>query len=135
MLIIHFLGLILGMGVGVINFFIGRANQNLTKEERPQFFLRLRVTGYLGLVGIVLLILSGGYLMTPYWSNLSSMPTLMAKLVLVVLLLLVILIMDRKWRNAVKTNGGPDLMALPKLGRIALPLGILIIILAVLTFH
>jgi hypothetical protein len=135
MLIIHFLGLILGMGAGVTNFFVGMTNRDMPKEERPKFFLRLRVSGYLGLAGIILLILSGGYLMTPYWATLTSMPTLMAKLVLVLVLLILILIMDQKWRGAVKNNGGPDLMALPKLGRFALPIGILIIILAVLTFH
>lgn len=135
MLIVHFLGLILGMGAGVSNFFIGMSNRNMPKEERPKFFLRLRVSGYLGLSGIILLILSGGYLMTPYWAALPSMPTLIAKLALVVVLLILILIMDQKWRGAVKNNGGPDLMALPKLGRFALPIGILIIILAVLTFH
>jgi hypothetical protein len=57
------------------------------------------------------------------------------KLILVGLLLIVILIMDRKWNGAVKNNGGPDLLAMPKLGRIALPLGLAIIILAVLIFH
>jgi len=135
MLIIHFLGLILGMGAGVTSFFIGITNQDIPREERPKFFLRLRVTGYLGLTGITLLILSGGYLMTPYWPLLTTMPTLMAKLALVVVLLVIILIMDSKWRGAIKNNGGPDLMALPKLGRFALPIGILIVILAVLTFH
>jgi hypothetical protein len=123
------------MGAGITNFFIGITNQGMPKEDRPRFFLRLRVTGYLGLTGIILLILSGGYLMTPYWATLTAMPTLIAKLSLVVVLLILILIMDSKWRKAVKNNGGPDLMALPKLGRFALPIGLLIIILAVLTFH
>jgi hypothetical protein len=134
-LVIHFLGLILGMGAGFTNFFIGMANKNMNKDEEPKFFLKLRVTGYMGLTGIVLLILSGGYLMTPYWSLLSTMPMLITKLILVGLLLIVILIMDRKWSGAVKNNGGPDLLAMPKLGRIALPLGLAIIILAVLIFH
>jgi hypothetical protein len=123
------------MGAGFTNFFIGMANKNMNKDEAPKFFLKLRVTGYMGLTGIVLLILSGGYLMTPYWSLLSTMPMLITKLILVGLLLIVILIMDRKWSGAVKNNGGPDLLAMPKLGRIALPLGLAIIILAVLIFH
>jgi uncharacterized membrane protein len=63
------------------------------------------------------------------------MPMLIAKLVLVAILIVILFMMDRRWRGAVKNGGGPDLIALPKLGKIALPIGLLIIILAVLAFN
>ena len=135
MLFIHFLGLIMGMGSGFASLFIGTANKNLSKEDRPKFMLRLRALGYMGLIGIVLLIISGGYLTTPYWSNITFMPLFIAKLSLVVVLLVIVLLMDRQWRKAIKNGGGPDLAVIPKLGRLALPVGILILLFAVLQFH
>ena len=135
MLFIHFLGLILGMGAGFASLFIGSTNKNLSGEERPKFMLRLRALGYMGLSGIILLIISGGYLATPYWSVIETMPLFIAKLTLVVVLLTLAILMDRKWRKAIKSGGGPDLQAIPKLGRIALPVGILILLFAVLQFH
>ena len=135
MLFVHFLGLIMGMGAGFASLFIGASNKNLSKEEAPKFMLRLRALGYMGLAGIVLLIISGGFLATPYWSIITTMPLFIAKLTLVVILLTLILLMDRQWRKAVKNEGGPDLQAIPKLGRLAFPVGILILLFAVLQFH
>src|SRR5688500_12347207 len=87
MLFIHFLGLILGLGAGFASLFIGSANKNLSKEERQKFILRLRALGYMGLTGIALLIISGGYLATPYWPVIGTMPLFISKLSLVVVLL------------------------------------------------
>src|SRR6187549_2542351 len=109
MLFIHFLGLIMGIGSGFATLFIGNYNKDLTKEDAPKFMLRLRALGYMGLTGLILLIISGGYLATPYWSAISSMPWFIAKLSLVVVLLIIVLMIDRRWRSAVKNNGGPDL--------------------------
>jgi hypothetical protein len=135
MLFIHFLGLILGMGSGFASLFIGVYNKNLSPEEAPKFMLKLRSLGYMGFAGIVLLILSGGYLATPYWSNIGNMPFFISKLCLVAVLLTIVLLIDVRWRRAVKNSGGPDLMAIPKLGRLAFPVGILILLFAVLQFH
>jgi len=135
MLFIHFLGLIMGMGAGFASLVIGVSNKDLSGEERPKFMLRLRGLGYMGLTGIGLLIISGLYLATPYWSQIATMPLFIAKLTLVVVLFTLALIMDRRWRKAVKNGGGPDLAAIPKLGRLAFPVGILIVLFAVLQFH
>lgn len=135
MLFVHFLGLIMGMGAGFASLFIAAANKDLTGEERPKFMLRLRSLGYMGLTGLVLLIISGGYLATPYWSQLGTMPFFIAKLILVVVLLVLALLMDRRWRRAVRNGGGADLKAIPGLGRLALPVGLLIVLFAVLQFH
>ena len=135
MLFLHFIGLALGTGAGFASLFIGISNKNLSKEERKPFMLKLRALGYMGLSGIILLIISGGYLASPHWSNISTMPFFIAKLSLVVVLLVIALIMDRRWKGAIRNNGGADLEALPKLGRLALPIGILIILFAVLQFR
>jgi hypothetical protein len=63
------------------------------------------------------------------------MPLFVAKLCLVVVLFALVLTIDSKWRKALKNGGGPDLVTIQKLGRLAFPVGILILLLAVLQFH
>jgi hypothetical protein len=135
MFVFHLLGLILSMGAGLVSFFLKPAIKKLEPEERVKFVLKLRILGKMGVVGLTFLVLSGGYLMTPYWKVLSERPAIIAKLSLVLVLIVLTIIMDLKWKGALKNNGGPDLMALPKLGMIALPVGIMILILAVISFH
>lgn len=135
MLFFHFLGLILGMGSGFASLFIGLYNKNLTPEEAPKFVLRLRSLGYMGITGLVLLILSGGYLATPYWRIIGSMPYFITKLALVFVLIVIVILIDLRWRSAIRNNGGPDLAAIQKLGRLAFHVGILILLFAVLQFR
>ncbi len=135
MLFFHFLGLILGMGSGFASLFIGLYNKNIPKEEAPKFMLKLRSLGYMGLTGLILLIVSGGYLATPYWSIIGSMPYFITKLSLVVVLAVIAIQIDLRWRSAIRNGGGPDLAAIQKLGRFAFPVGILILLFAVLQFR
>jgi uncharacterized membrane protein len=63
------------------------------------------------------------------------MPLFIAKLILVVILVTLVLLIDRQWRRATKNGGGPDLQSIPKIGRLAFPVGILIVLFAVLQYH
>lgn len=134
-LFFHFLGLAFAIGSGFASLFIGIYNKDLPPEERPKFMLKLRSLGYMGITGLVILIISGGALATPYWPVIGSMPFFIAKLSLVAVMIVLVVLMDRRWRSAVKNGGGSDLQALPKLGRLAFPVGILILLFAVLQFH
>jgi len=134
-LFLHFVGLIMGMGAGFASLFLGVSNRKLPPEELPKFMMKLRALGYMGLTGLIVLILSGGALATPFWSIIGSMVYFQIKLSLVVVLLTLVILMDIRWRAAVKKGGGSDLMVIAKLGRIALPVGILILLFAVLQFH
>lgn len=135
MLFFHFLGLAFAVGSGFASLFIAVYNKDLAADERPKFMLKLRSLGYMGITGLVILIISGGALATPYWSVISNMPFFIAKLSLVAVMVVIVALMDRRWRKAVKNGGGSDLQAIPKLGRLAFPVGILIVLFAVLQFH
>jgi uncharacterized membrane protein len=134
-LFFHFLGLAFAVGSGFASLFIGVYNKDLPPDERPKFMLKLRSLGYMGMTGLVILIISGGALATPYWSVIGNMPFFIAKLSLVVVMIVIAVLMDRRWRSAVKAGGGSDLQAIPKLGRLAFPVGILIVLFAVLQFR
>jgi hypothetical protein len=110
MLIIHFIGLAMALGTGFANLFLGIAASKLEPAERGSFMSKAIILGRMGQIGLGLLILSGLYLITPFWQELNVMPLLIAKLILVTLLLFslfVILYIVRKSRK--KSN--PALLA------------------------
>lgn len=66
--------------------FLGIAGGKMEKQDRIKFKLKTMVLSRMGHIGITLLIISGGALMTPYWRILPSSPVLIAKLLLVLVL-------------------------------------------------
>ena len=135
MLILHFIGLVMGVGTSFAFMFLGMAASKLEKTEAQRFMIKALVLERMGHIGLTLLILSGGYLMTPFWSALPSMPYLIAKLVFVLILIVIIIRIARLSRKARQEGGEAYLEKIPKIGRLGLPVGIIIVILAVLSFH
>jgi uncharacterized membrane protein len=135
MLMVHFIGLAMGVGTGMANLFLGRAASKLEKKDAMKFILNTFVLGKMGMIGLTLLILSGGYLLTPYLPNLPNMPTLIAKLSLVILLIVLIGMVSINARKAQKSDPEKYMKRIRILGPIALLTSLLIILMAVLTFH
>ena len=133
MLIFHFIGLVMALGAGFSNLFLGNVASKLAPAERGSFMSKISVLGRMGQIGLGLLLLSGLYLITPYWKVLDEMPLLIAKLSLVLLLLIsvtTILILLNK------AKGNPAILAKIKpLGMLNFFIGITIVILAVLQFR
>jgi uncharacterized membrane protein len=135
MLIIHFIGLAMGIGTSFAFMFLGIKASSLEKEESVKFSLNTLVLSRMGQIGLTLLVLSGGYLMTPYWKVLGSMPLLIAKLVLVLVLGAVVGIASSKAKKAAAGNTEEELKKIRPLGMIGLATGLAIVVLAVLVFH
>ena len=74
MLIVHFIGLAMGLGTSIAFMIFGIASSKMEKEEGQKFIVNAFTLSKMGNIGIVLLIISGGYLITPYWPILTSMP-------------------------------------------------------------
>lgn len=135
MLIIHFIGLAMALGTGFANLFLGIAASKLVLAEKGSFMSKTLILGRMGQIGLGLLLLSGFYLATPFWSVLGSMPLFISKLVLVSILVIVVIMISLVASNATK-KGNPSLLAKIKpLGIITFLLGITIVMLAVLTFN
>jgi uncharacterized membrane protein len=134
MLIIHFIGLAMGIGTSFAFMFLGMKAATLEKQESIRFRINTFVLSRMGQIGLTLLVLSGGYLMTPYWKLLGSMPLLIAKLVLVLVLGAVVGIASAKAKKAAAGNT-EELDKIRPLGMIGLLTGLAIVILAVLIFH
>jgi uncharacterized membrane protein len=134
MLIVHFIGLSMGLGTSFAMFFLGRAAAKMPPADAGKFMMNASAVSKMGHIGLTLLFLSGGYLMTPYWSILSSSPILMAKLTLFLALGALVGIMSAALRRA-KSGQPEQMLKVKKLGPVALITSVTIVILAVTQFH
>lgn len=135
MLILHFIGLVMGLGTSFAHAFLGIATSKMSKEEATKFRIHALVLSKMGYIGISLLIITGLYLMTPYWAILSSAPLLILKLILVALLVILILQLSMLTKRAKAGNAETALKKMELFGKMTLLIGLAIVVLAVCNFH
>ncbi len=135
MLILHFIGLAMGLGTSFAHIFLGIAASKAEPTEARKLHLHAFALNRMGHIGLALLILTGGYLMTPYWGTLMSTPTLMAKLLLVLVLAALVGMLSAKARKAAQGDAEAHLRKIPPLGRLSMLVALIIVVLAVYTFH
>jgi len=134
MFIVHLLGLAMGVGASFGFMFLGIAGSKMEKEERKKFVLNTFAMSTMGHIGLTMLIVSGFYLITPFWGSLAAMPLLIAKLALVLTLTIAVSLATVYSRRAKKGDTESNLKKVAILGRINLLSGIAIVVLAVLIF-
>ena len=135
MLYLHFIGLAMGIGTSFGHMFLGIASAKLPPEDRIRFGLHAFALSRAGQIGIVLLVLSGGYLMTPYWGALMDTPLLLTKLILVLFLIIMIIVIHSIANKAKRGDAATHFRKIAPLGRISLLTGLVIVLLAVLVFR
>lgn len=135
MLILHFIGLTMGLGTSFAHAFLGIVTSKMTAAEATKFRLYSLVLSKMGNIGIVLLLFSGLYLITPYWNILLSLPLLILKLVLVMVLVVLITMINLSSKKAMKGDADGQLKKMESLGKMTLIIGVVIVILAVYIFH
>ncbi len=135
MLIVHFIGIAMSAGTSLGFLFLAKASKGLSPDEALKFRLNSFSLSKMGNIGLILLFISGGYLMTPYWKSLGSMPLLMIKLVLFLAIGAFIGIMSSKVKKAKKGDAETHLKSVSTLGNLAAITVLVIITLAVLSFH
>ena len=134
MLIVHLLGLAMGVGTSFAFLFLGIRTSRLDSSEAPGYAVNNLYLGTMGHIGLTMLIISGGYLMTPYWKILPTNPLLIAKLSLVLVLTIFIIVAGMAGRKA-KKGDLTQLKKIKKLGPVTLIISIAIVILAVQVFR
>lgn len=134
MLIIHFIGLAMGLGTSIGFMFLGIASTKMEEAEARKFRVNVLPMSRMGHIGLALLVISGGYLMTPYWGALGSTPLLIAKLALVVVLATLIGLIAVTARK-VKAGDAAQYAKIRPLGQASLLTAVAIVVLAVLVFH
>ena len=135
MLILHFIGLTMGLGTGFAHAFLGMASAKMAAEEATRFRLNSLVLSRMGHIGITLLLVSGFYMITPYWKVLGSMPLLITKLVLVLLLIILISLIGITSKKAKNGDTEVQFKKMETYGKLTLLIGLAIVVIAVKVFH
>lgn len=135
MLILHFIGLAMALGAGFANLFLGSVASKLPPAERGNFMSKTMILGRMGQIGLGLLLVSGFYLITPYWKVLGEMPLLIAKLSLVVIILILVTSFIIVAGKAKKENNPALLAKMRPLGILNFLIAVAVVILAVLVFR
>ena len=135
MVIIHFIGLSMALGTGFANLFLGIAAAKLEPAERGSFMLKTMILIRMGHIGLGLLLISGFYLITPFWKILGDMPMLIAKLCFVVILIVLVSVISVIAKRAQKQGNPALLMKLRPFGMLNFFVAVTIVVLAVLSFH
>ena len=134
MLIIHFIGLAMGLGTSFGFMFLGIAASKMENEKARSFTINSLALSKMGYIGITLLIITGFYLITPYWSILADFPFLIVKLGLVLVLVVLIILLGTAAKKAKQGDFEGQIKKIQMLGRFSLLTAVTIVVMAVLTF-
>ncbi len=137
LLMLHFVGLAMGVGTGFAGLRLGMATKDMDPAERGKFMMRASAIGKNGSIGLGLLLLTGigmalmrGIPQTLAWGG----PALHAKLTLVVIAIGIFGYMQVVQKKVRLAGGGPLMAKLPKLAAAMLLTGLSIIVCAVIAF-
>jgi hypothetical protein len=137
-LIIHFIGLAMGVGTSFAMMRLGIATKDLAPAERGQFFRRALAVAKNGSIGLGLLIASGLCMLFTRGVGTvfaSGGVAFHIKLTLVLILCGLLGFSQVKLKRFRENDDGAALAAAAKLGPIMLVTGLGIVICAVLAFH
>ncbi len=137
LLILHFIGLVLGVGTSFAMLRLGVVAKGLEPAERSQFMLRVAALSKNGSIGLALLILTGvGMLLLRGPAEIFRWggPAFHVKLTLVVITAGLFGYMQSILKKVRDAGGGPLMAKLPKVGAALLGLGVATIIAAVVAF-
>jgi len=135
MLILHIIGIVMGMGTGFAHTFLGKSMAKMKPDEAMKLSIQTLALTKMGNIGIILAVFSGFYLIIPYWSSLSENPLLILKLLLVITLAVLITMINVFSTKVIKGEAEIYLKKIEKLGKICMIIDLSIIILAVSVFH
>ena len=135
MLILHFIGLAMGVGTSFAHAFLGKTISKLERSEAKKFRNQIKVLSQMGYTGSILLLVSGIFLIIPYWPVITTLPLLILKLVLFVILVILILLINRDAGKNYKNDTDENLNRMGLMGKFVLILSVVIVIVAVTIFH
>ncbi|NOR86114.1 MAG: hypothetical protein GQ527_00755 [Bacteroidales bacterium] len=135
MIISHVLGSVLSIG-SIAFFLVIRKNlYKIADGGSGDVYAIISKFQRMTHIGMGIMILSGGYLMTPYWSAFGSMHMLHVKVMAVLLWLMTIILLSVILRKAKAGKGKKCDERLLRMNYASLFFGVIVIIVAVLSFH
>ncbi len=138
LLILHFIGLALGVGTGFAMLTLGLSTADMAPADRGAFMRRASVITRNGALGLTLLILSGVGLVL-VWGVREVMavggPMFHIKLTLVAIMIGVFGYLQVLLRQSRSPDGAAAEARIPVISRVMLVLGVSVVVFAVLAFH
>lgn len=135
-LIIHFLGVAMGVGTSFAFIFLGIQSSKLEEKAGQQFMINAFALSKMGNIGLILLFLSGGYLATDLWANILLDTLFLTKMILFLVLGALLGIIGSNAKKAKNVDDPtPFLNRIKLLGNLTTLIGISIVIIAVLRFN
>ena len=139
MMVLHYIGLAMGVGTGFAMVTLGFATRNLPPAERAAFMVRASALSRNGAIGLALLIASGIGLIYAHGEPMAVLAWgggfFHAKLTLVLVLILLVGYIHSLQARARRAGGGPLMARIAMLGPVTLLVGIAVVVLAVLAFR
>ena len=135
MIILHLIGLAMGLGTSFAHAFLGNTLSKLEPTEAAKFRTHSKGLSQMGTIGTVLLLVSGVYLLIPFWPVITTLPLLILKLVLFVILIILIFLINHGARNNYQNQDARNLNRIELMGKLAMIIGVAIVILAVNVFN
>lgn len=124
MLILHFIGLAMGLRVSFTHAFLGPTLSRVNQHDDRKFRVRLKGLCQMVCICPLLLLMSGIYLILPYWPTILSSPMLIYRSILFVVL--IILIVRINWLSAkiFKKETSKNLKTIELIGKFAMLVGL-----------
>ncbi len=135
MIIFHVMGLVLSIGSIVFFLIIQKDIFRMKAEISKDVYSIIGKYQRMTHIGMLVMILSGGYLMTPLWSSFGSMHLLHVKVMAVSLWLIVMIILSIILRKAKTGESDKCDKRMVLMNYISLVFAMIVIVVAVLSFH
>ncbi len=100
MLIFHFIGLALSFGSMITFLVIRRSCSKVTFSESESLHNNIKQVMRLSHIGLGVMLITGGYLMTPYWALLGKMPLLHIKFTVYIIWYITLIVLSLYLRKA-----------------------------------
>ena len=135
MIIFHNLGIVLTLGSSIFFLIIRKDLYKTAGEAKDDLYKVIAKYQRMAHIGMSIMLLTGGYLMTPYWSILGRMHMLHVKMLVFVLWLITVILLSIMLRKARTGKGKKCDSRMVRMNYASLTFGVIIIYVAVSQFH
>ena len=134
-LIVHLLSLVLALGSMATFIIIRKDISRVSGCESNFALITIRKFLNIAYIGMLLMILSGLYLIIPYWPSLASMPLIHIKITVVVLWLIVLIILGVNLKRVKPESYLSYDAKIGLLSFLSVILGLIVVALAIFAFE
>lgn len=135
MFIAHLLGLVLSLGSSIFFIVIKKQLSGINNTDPDMFAKISGVFRKMTYIGLITMIITGGSLMTPFWSVLANYPMLHIKFTIILVWFLALAFLGMRAKSKKKKSDQAYFSHIVLMNVLSIAFGIFIVITATLSFH